>query len=162
MARGDERCDQTDDDCDGAVDEGFDLGTDPLNCGVCGGVCSFVNAAAVCVEGDCEPGPCADGFVDLDGAPGCEYACTPTPDGFELCNALDDDCDGRVDERAGDPPLPDCALDRSGVFLVQADPDTQLLLGLLEVQFTPGFLTLDRRTPPVGLGSGRTRRPRPP
>ncbi|HJO67274.1 MAG TPA: MopE-related protein, partial [Sphingomonas sanguinis] len=39
-------------------------------------------------------------FVDLDGDPatGCEYACLPSNDGVEVCDALDNDCDGTTDE----------------------------------------------------------------
>jgi hypothetical protein len=70
-----ETCNAIDDDCDGQVDEALQLGS----CagegdGACGG------GVLVCEDGEqvCKPG---------DG--------TPSP---EVCNGLDDDCDGTVDE----------------------------------------------------------------
>jgi len=95
---GDEVCDGTDDDCDGLVDEGFDLSTSTAHCGRCGNACTFVRAMPVCADGVCDIGDCMDGFHDIDGLPstGCEYACTPS--GAETCNGSDDDCDGAVDE----------------------------------------------------------------
>ncbi|MCK6570543.1 putative metal-binding motif-containing protein [Myxococcota bacterium] len=93
-------CDLLDNDCDGAVDEAFDLGIDASNCGLCGRVCTFPNAAALCVGGECHPGQCEAGWHDADGnaGNGCEYLCLPSPDAIETCNGADDDCDGDVDE----------------------------------------------------------------
>jgi hypothetical protein len=95
---GSEICDERDNDCDGATDEGFDLSMDLAHCGTCGNLCSFPNAGASCSGGTCVMSSCNAGFVDLDGDPatGCEYACTAT--GTESCNGVDDDCDGMVDE----------------------------------------------------------------
>jgi hypothetical protein len=47
-----ETCDGTDNNCDGSVDEGFDLQTDPLNCGFCGNPCQPTEQ---CVGGFCGP-----------------------------------------------------------------------------------------------------------
>ena len=44
-----ELCNNRDDDCDGVVDNGIDLFTDPLNCGACDNVCPGPNPE--CVEG---------------------------------------------------------------------------------------------------------------
>mgnify|MGYP002630217364 CR=1 FL=1 len=52
---------------------------------------NVVGAAPLCAA--CAPGSFN---LDLQGGDGCEYACTPT--GAELCNRVDDNCDGRVDE----------------------------------------------------------------
>jgi hypothetical protein len=72
----DTNCDNVDDDCDGAIDEGF---VPELTCGL--GACA---AAAV-------PGRCVVGIVQpcLPGVPGPNDA---------SCNAIDDDCDGATDE----------------------------------------------------------------
>lgn len=69
-----EVCDGADNDCDGQVDEGFNLGTDANNCGTCGHVCSFPNASSTCVNGACQMGSCDPGFANCDGntANGCE------------------------------------------------------------------------------------------
>ena len=69
-----EICNNLDDDCDGAVDEG--LGT--ITCGQ--GACQ--RSATACVNG--VPGTCTPG--------------TPTA---EVCNNIDDDCDGVVDNNLG-------------------------------------------------------------
>ncbi|AKF03105.1 Tryptophan synthase alpha chain [Sandaracinus amylolyticus] len=99
----DSRCDRADNDCDGRVDENFDLTSDPLNCGDCTFECRFAHASGTCSGGSCVLGACAPGFVDDDEDPanGCEYACTPSDTGVETCNLRDDDCDGTIDE--GDP-----------------------------------------------------------
>jgi hypothetical protein len=74
------------------------LATDLSNCGSCGNVCpDGVNADRSCVSGGCRL-TCRAGYVDLDGAPGCECQV-----GDEECNGDDDDCDGRTDEGAECP-----------------------------------------------------------
>jgi hypothetical protein len=95
-----EACNAADDDCDGLVDEGFDLLGDPENCGGCGQVCDIPRATALCVQADCQVRSCDEGFWDVDGLGenGCEYACFPTFDGIETCDGLDNDCDARTDE----------------------------------------------------------------
>lgn len=99
-----EGCDGKDNDCDGVVDEGFDLDTDPNNCGACGNVCALAHAAAACelVLGfaNCVASSCDAGYADLDGLGqnGCEYACPVFPTTAEVCNDKDDDCDGQVNE----------------------------------------------------------------
>ncbi len=96
---GTEACNSVDDDCDGSVDEAFDLLTDAANCGTCGVACTFPNATGVCTMGTCGVGSCAAGYYDIDGDPatGCEYPCTPSG-GVDDCDGVDDDCDGAVDE----------------------------------------------------------------
>jgi hypothetical protein len=95
---GSEICDELDNDCDTRIDEDFDLTMNLGHCGRCGNICTFPNAAAMCVAGTCRMGACNPGFVDANGDPadGCEYACTDL--GAEVCNEVDDDCDMNIDE----------------------------------------------------------------
>jgi len=78
-----ERCTGDDDDCDGFVDEGFDIGAECDGAGVCGvGVVECAGPSRTrCTT---EPGGLEDASAD------------------EVCNGEDDDCDGEIDE---DPPL---------------------------------------------------------
>ena len=95
-----EQCDGIDNDCNGTVDEGFDLMSDVFNCGVCGHDCKPFQGVSICVEGSCEIESCDDGHYDHNGkfADGCEYACNVT--GEEICDGFDNDCDGDEDEGA--------------------------------------------------------------
>jgi len=70
----DELCDDVDNDGDGDIDEGFDFGSDPNNCGLCGVVCSTETTSGVCEEGRCVVESCTAGYDDCDGNPdnGCE------------------------------------------------------------------------------------------
>src|SRR5262249_14297329 len=122
-----ETCNSVDDDCDGAVDDGFP----EITCGV--GACQVTITACdpmtICTPNDPTPEVCngldddCNGVVD-NGAPGSGMMCMtglPGPCGagitfcqggslacvpnvqptMEVCNGVDDDCDGMVDE--GDP-----------------------------------------------------------
>ncbi|MEE2786051.1 MAG: MopE-related protein [Myxococcota bacterium] len=94
-----EICNGKDDDCDGVADEGFNLGGDIDNCGICGRSCLTDGVQrAECISGRCVISACIDGRTNLDGKVenGCEYGCTMGAD--EVCNGQDDDCDGQVDE----------------------------------------------------------------
>ena len=96
-----ELCDGLDNDCDGEVDNGFDLQNDPNHCGNCGFACDVANATPACDAGTCAIAQCNAGFEDQNGDPsdGCEAAgCVPTNGGVEVCDNVDNDCDGTVDE----------------------------------------------------------------
>jgi hypothetical protein len=68
-----EECNGQDDDCDGIVDEMFDVETDPTHCGACNVVCTNANGGVACTAGVCDP-VCASGAEDCNGDPadGCE------------------------------------------------------------------------------------------
>ncbi len=70
-----EACNGVDDDCDGRTDEGF-------------------GEAVTCGVGACERtvSDCAGGSVTT---------CTPGTPGTEVCNGIDDDCDGTIDDNLG-------------------------------------------------------------
>ncbi len=74
-----EQCNFLDDDCDGATDEGFEL------------------RGQVCVVGD---GACRRVGVNACSGDGLEVVCDVVPGDpiDELCNSVDDDCDGLIDE----------------------------------------------------------------
>ncbi len=155
-----EQCNYVDDDCDGDTDEGFDLQSDPencgecfwqchaeqvcdmgscadscqggrtecdracidtssdlLNCGGCGKVCELQNASQRCSGGQCLLTSCDPGWVDAnsDTSDGCEYQCTPSAQGVEICgNEIDDNCDGQVDEGCEDDSEGGCSCKTNG------------------------------------------------
>jgi hypothetical protein len=90
-----EACDSKDNDCDGVTDNGFDKQNDPRYCGNCT-MCSVPHAIAKCSAGVCGVAVCEVGWVDLDkDGKSCEYSCTVT--GPEICDGLDNDCNGKID-----------------------------------------------------------------
>ena len=97
-----EICDGLDNNCNGMTDEGFDFQNDTANCGVCNKACTYPFATASCVMGVCQQGACLAGYYDRDpNVPGCETACQKTNGGLEICDGLDNDCNGVVDDNVG-------------------------------------------------------------
>ncbi|HEX7672202.1 MAG TPA: sialidase family protein, partial [Polyangiaceae bacterium] len=100
-------CNDLDNLCSGHVNEGVNLTSDPLNCGGCGRDCDqyFPNSATSCQASACKWVACKPGYVALNGtgsAGGCQYQCTPTNGGKEICDGLDNDCNGVVDDKLTD------------------------------------------------------------
>lgn len=89
-----ELCNNTDDNCDGLTDEGFNLQADPDNCGECGWTCRE-SAGEVCDLGQCASscGPgrsncqrwCIDTSSDLQNCGGCGLVCD-LAHASETCN----------------------------------------------------------------------------
>jgi hypothetical protein len=103
-----ERCNGLDDDCDGAVDENWVLKGTPCSVGT--GVCKAPGVYT------CDPD-------DESGPAVCDVEAGPAT--VEVCNGLDDDCDGWTDEEWPEKGTP-CdegtgACERSGVLI--CDPD---------------------------------------
>jgi len=104
-----ETCNGGDDDCDGGVDEDFDLDRDGFT--TCNGDCDDSNPAVnpkkkeLCdgIDNDCDDSV-DEGFdADRDGFTSCGGDCNDNdpavnPDKAEICNRIDDDCDESVDE----------------------------------------------------------------
>jgi hypothetical protein len=91
------------------VDEGFDADADGWE--ACRGDCDDADPAVtpiaeeVCGDGldnDCDPETSEDGDLDGDGLSSCDGDCNDAsavayPGGLELCDGLDNDCDGAAD-----------------------------------------------------------------
>ena len=121
-----ETCNWIDDNCNGAVDEGFDADNDGIS--ACDGDCDDTDPAVnpyateVCnfVDDDCN-GVVDEGFDwDGDGFTTCAGDCDDTdpaisPIAIEDCNGVDENCDGVVDE-----PFD---LDADGVSICAGDCD---------------------------------------
>ena len=95
-----EQCDGIDNNCNGVKDEGIDKNSSLLHCGLCNHACVIPNAVPVCTNGECKVSACNPGYWDLNNDPkdGCEHACVPTNGGVEICDGLDNDCDGTPDD----------------------------------------------------------------
>jgi hypothetical protein len=138
-----ETCDGQDNDCDGQTDEGVTLPAPPT-CGL--GACATVGTVAcvggelvescmaprgqteVCdaIDNDCDgqidedlvlpPAPsCGVGACATSGTSEClrgklVTSCEPLPGSPELCDGVDNDCDGQTDEDPALPPVSTCGL----------------------------------------------------
>jgi len=89
--------------CNGMLENQPNKMTDPFNCGTCGHNCAAgTNATYTCSAGGCVFGSCLPGYYDLNNDGICEYACTFIS-AQEACNAIDDNCDGLIDNN---PTMP--------------------------------------------------------
>jgi hypothetical protein len=117
-----ELCNLADDDCDGLVDDLFNDAAVLANCNSPACSPSFEDAAITCWGPD--PGICGAGTKTCAPGPkggtptGCnEFIHTPAA---EICNGIDDDCNGSVDDGL-DQEGP-CDLDDGSVWPADANP----------------------------------------
>ena len=144
-----ELCDSLDQDCDGSNTNGYDLQNDPTNCGTCGNKCNLANALEGCASGQCTIAACEDGYHDNNNSAsdGCEFGPCAIQ-GNEVCNGIDDDCDGLTDMADSDLVVPsvgsmcrtqnECStaavqcMGANGFQCVYPDPDVQETNGVIE------------------------------
>ncbi len=163
-----EVCDGLDDDCDGEVDEDFDLSADPAHCGACGRSCARDNGEVACAQSECVLVGCLEGWLntDLDPANGCErpevtlrlvapeegaHVATRLPIEFELDGAEHVD---RVEGRLGEQPLGRLDSPAAIDVAMRAEGETTLALEALAADGTvlanaTAGVTLDRTPPEV-------------
>ncbi len=91
--------------CNGLLENQPDLNSDVENCGSCGNDCTSgaTHSIWTCSGGICQFQSCEPGWHDNTTVGVCDYSCTPI--GVEICNGVDDDCDGDVDNGVTPPPL---------------------------------------------------------
>jgi hypothetical protein len=92
-AAGTEVCNEADDDCDGMIDDGFDLQKDPQNCGKCGKTCG---SGEMCCAGNCVNTQTDDANCGVCGAPKCGA-------GTKCCSGT---CKAVADGGTCDMPMP--------------------------------------------------------
>ena len=75
---------------------------DARHCDGCGEACEVEDPTlvGVCLNSTCYDTSCPGGYLnaDLKTGTGCEYQCTVTNEGVEICDDKDNDCDTKVDE----------------------------------------------------------------
>ncbi len=97
-----EVCDNKDNDCSGITDDvnPVNLQSDVNHCGKCFNTCPvYPNATGpACQNGKCIVPGCKSKWYDANKNPedGCE--CAPSQGGVDICDGMDNDCDGEKDE----------------------------------------------------------------
>ena len=91
-------------DCNDLSSDGCEISvnSDSNNCGLCNNKCDDLQnvvTGSLCKNGLCEI-TCEDGYYNTDNNinTGCNYNCTLTENGVEICDEADNDCDGETDE----------------------------------------------------------------
>ncbi|MCG3174227.1 MAG: hypothetical protein GMKNLPBB_02455 [Myxococcota bacterium] len=128
-----EACDGKDNNCNGAIDEGFNKNA-PETCGDACIKCLVTapNTTSVCRGGVCVAGSCKSGWVDADRDPsnGCEYQCARTADPAEVCDGADNDCNPATPDGMQDPRMSEvCDSGKPGVCAQGAPTCEQGKLG---------------------------------
>jgi hypothetical protein len=98
--------------CDGLLTNQPDLSSDVHHCGTCGNDCTTASATSVfaCQSGMCVFQRCAAGYYDVPANHTCSYACQFTS-AQEICNGIDDNCNGQIDESIPSPsPVSACGV----------------------------------------------------
>ena len=85
-----ETCDEIDNDCDGQIDEDFDLRMDLNHCGACNNICDPVNAVGACIDSACHMVACLEGFGNCDEA---TFGCETNVQTLENCGGCGQVCD---------------------------------------------------------------------
>ena len=109
-------------DCDGKPETGCetDLKT-PANCGVCGKVCTFANAAAQCVSGACALGTCSAGYANCNNvaSDGCEVQLGVQGN----CSKCGETCSSSHGTNTCDPTLKQCVITKCDANYDSCDGD---------------------------------------
>jgi hypothetical protein len=111
-----------DQNCNGMVDEDFQLQSNASRCGTCSNNCTTgqPNANMVCTTGACQISSCKVGYYDDKRTPTADCSLHDGVDctfgGLEVCDGQDNDCDGLADESPVGQPL---ALPAANQFCLQ-------------------------------------------